>query len=115
LEQVAAWDAYQIFIIAYNQDALDVTESLKSDPNWQALRAVRDGQLRPFPADLYSWDQPDTRWLLGLTWLGGQLHPDLFPALDITAEVQSFYQTLYGLDSAFFETNIRPTFKGVLP
>ncbi len=115
LEQIAAWDADQIFIIAYRQDSADVTAALEADPNWQALRAVGLGQLHAFPGDLYSWDQPDTRWLLGLTWLAGQLHPERFPDLDITAEAQIFYATLYGLDAAFFEENILPTFKGDLP
>jgi iron complex transport system substrate-binding protein len=115
LEQIAAWDADQIFIIAYRQDSAEVVAALIADPNWQALRAVQDGQLHAFPGDLYSWDQADTRWLLGLTWLGGQLHPESFPDLDITAEAQTFYQNLYGLDSAFFEMHIRPTFTGDLP
>jgi iron complex transport system substrate-binding protein len=115
LEQIAAWNADQIFIIAYLQDSAEVVATLKADPSWQALRAVQDGQLHAFPGDLYSWDQADTRWLLGLTWLGGQLHPESFPDLDITAEAQTFYQNLYGLDSAFFEMHIRPTFTGDLP
>ena len=114
-EQIAAWDADQVFIIAYNKNPSDVVAGLKADPNWQALRAVQDGKLYAFPADLYSWDQPDTRWILGLTWLAGRLHPEQFPGLDITAEARTFYQTLYGLDAAFFEQNIRPTFKGDLP
>ena len=52
---------------------------------------------------------------LGLTWLAGRLHPELFPRLNMVAEAQSFYQNLYGLDAAFFEKNILPTFKGDLP
>jgi len=115
LEQIAAWDADQIFIIAYRQDSADVTAALEADPNWQALAAVQNGQLHAFPGDLYSWDQPDVRWLLGLTWLAGQLHPERFPELDITAEARAFYENLYGLDSAFFEGNILATFKGDLP
>ena len=115
LEQVAAWDADQIFIISYNTNPSDVVAGLESDPNWQALRAAQDGKLYAFPADLYSWDQPDTRWILGLTWLAGRLHPELFPRLNMVAEAQSFYQNLYGLDAAFFEQNILPTFKGDLP
>jgi iron complex transport system substrate-binding protein len=115
LEQIAAWDADQVLIIAYNENPSDVVAGLKADPNWQALRAVKGGQIYAFPTDLYSWDQPDTRWILGLTWLAGRLHPDQFPELDITAEAQNFYQILYGLDAAFFEQNIRPTFKGDLP
>lgn len=115
LEQIAAWDADQIFIIAYRQNSADIVATLKADPTWQALRATQNGQLHAFPGDLYSWDQPDTRWLLGLTWLAGKLHPESFPDLDMTAETQAFYQTLYGLDTDFFDIHIRPTFMGDLP
>lgn len=115
LEQIAAWDADRIFVISYFKPAPEVVEALKTDPNWQGIRAVQEGNLYAFAADLYSWDQPDPRWILGLTWLAGKLHPDLFPSLDITAEAQTFYQTLYGLEEAFVTKNIVPTFKGVLP
>ncbi|HOT91885.1 MAG TPA: ABC transporter substrate-binding protein [Anaerolineae bacterium] len=115
LEQIAAWDADQIFVIAYFKPAPDVVAELKTDPNWAAIRAVKEGHLYPFAADLYSWDQPDTRWILGLTWLAGKIHPERFPDLDMGAEVLTFYQTLYGLDATFVEQNIVPTFKGVLP
>ena len=115
LEQIAAWDAEQIYVISYTANPSEVVAGLQNDPNWQALQAVQGNQLYAFPADLYSWDQPDTRWILGLTWLAGRLHPALFPELDIVAETQTFYQTLYGLDMSFFEQNILPTFKGDLP
>jgi iron complex transport system substrate-binding protein len=115
LEQIAAWDADQIFIIAYLNNPSVVVDGLKTDPNWQPLRAVKEGQLYAFPADLYSWDQPDTRWILGLTWLAGRIHPDQFSDLDITAEAQAFYESLYGLDAAFFVQSIQPTFQGDLP
>lgn len=115
LEQIAAWDADQIFVIAYAKPAPEVVDSLKADPNWQGIRAVKENQIYAFAGDIFSWDQPDPRWILGLTWLAGKLHPDLFPTPDMTAEVQTFYQTLYGLDEAFVQETIVPTFKGVLP
>lgn len=115
LEQVAAWDADKIFIISYTKNAVDVVKSLKADTQWQALRAVKQGQLHAFPADLYSWDQPDTRWVLGLTWLATKLHPDVFAKTDIIGQAKEFYKTLYRQDEAFFEKNIRPTLKGDLP
>jgi len=115
LEQIAAWDADQIFIISYNKNPSEVVAGLKTDPQWQALRATRQSHLDAFPGDLYSWDQPDARWILGLCWLATRLHPDRFTQLDIVQEAQHFYQTLYGLDTQFFEKNIRPTFKGDLP
>lgn len=115
LEQIAAWDADQIFIITYTQNVSDVVAALKSDAQWQALRAVKEGRLYAFPTDLYSWDQPDVRWILGLTWLAGRLHPQQFPQLDMVQEARQFYQVLYGLNEQFFEEKIRPTFKGDVP
>ncbi|NPV76463.1 MAG: ABC transporter substrate-binding protein [Anaerolineae bacterium] len=115
LEQIAAWEADQIFIVSYFKDPAEVVAGLKSDPQWQALRAVQGGRLYAFPGDLYSWDQPDARWILGLKWMAAKLHPDRFPQFDIIQEARQFYQTLYGLDAQFFEEKIRPTFKGDLP
>ena len=115
LEQIAAWDADQIFIISYAKNSADIVTALKSDTQWQALRAVKEGDLSAFPSDLYSWDQADARWILGLTWLAGRLHPGQFPGMDIVQKTEQFYQVLYGLDSHFFEENIRPMFKGDLP
>jgi len=115
LEQIAAWDADQVFIIAYSKNVSDVVTGLKADPNWQAIRAVKENKIYAFATDLYSWDQPDPRWILGLTWMAGKLHPNLFPDLDMTTETKIFYKTLYGLDETFVEKSIIPTFKGVLP
>lgn len=115
LEQIAAWDADKIFLIAYFASPTEVVAGLKADPNWQAIRAVTEDQIYAFPSDLYSWDQPDPRWILGLSWLANNLHPELFPGFDITAEAKDFYSSLYGLDGAFVDANIVPTFDGVLP
>jgi iron complex transport system substrate-binding protein len=115
LEQIAAWDADQIYVISYFTDPTEVVARLKNDLQWQALRATRQDQLFAFPGDLYSWDQPDPRWILGLTWLAAHLYPERFPDYNSELDAQDFYQTLYGLDQAFFEEKIRPTFKGDLP
>jgi iron complex transport system substrate-binding protein len=115
LEQIAAWDADQVYIISYSKNPSEVVAGLKSDPQWQTLRAVKEGHLYAFPGDLYSWDQADARWILGLSWLAARLHPDRFPQFNIVQGAQQFYQTLYGLDGQFFETKIHPTFKGDLP
>jgi iron complex transport system substrate-binding protein len=115
LEQIAAWDPDKIFLISYFASPTEVVAGLEADPNWQAIRAVADGEIYAFPVDLYSWDQPDPRWILGLTWLAGNLHPDAFADFDITTEVNNFYTTLYGLDDVFVEENIVPHFDGVLP
>lgn len=115
LEQVAAWDADNIYIIAYTANPVEVVEQLKQDPQWQSLRAVQENKLFAFPGDLYSWDQPDTRWALGLDWLAANLHPEQFPDFDASQKATEFYQTLYNLDENFVKENIQPTFRGVLP
>lgn len=115
LEQIAAWDADKIYIIAYTANPVEVVEQLKNDPQWKSLRAVKENNLFAFPGDLYSWDQPDTRWVLGVSWLAANLHPEKFPDFDIMELTTDFYQTLYNLDAKFVEEKIQPTFRGVLP
>ena len=108
-EQIAAWDPDQVFIVGYTNDALEVVAGLKDNPQWQALRAVKNEKMFAFPADVYSWDQPDTRWILGLTWLASTLHPDKFPELDMKQEVEDFYRQLYELDETTIQEKIMPT------
>lgn len=115
LEQIAAWDADRIFIISYQKNSAEIAAALKSDPQWQALRAVKQNHLYGFPADFYSWDQSDSRWILGLSWLAAQLHPKSFPQYDPLAEVQQFYQQMYGLNAEFVAAEIQPVFRGDLP
>ncbi|MCC7205745.1 MAG: ABC transporter substrate-binding protein [Anaerolineae bacterium] len=115
LEQIAAWDADHVYVVAYFNPVDDVVAMLQADPQWQAMRAVRDGRLYGFPGDFYSWDQPDPRWVLGLTWLGASLHPDRFVGLDMDQEIRSFYSDLYGLDDAAYAEFVLPILKGDLP
>ena len=115
IEQIAAWNPDVVFIVSYFKPIGDVITALKADPQWSELKAVKGGKLYGFATDVFSWDQADTRWILGLTWMAGKLHPDLFPNLDIKQEAQNFYQTLYGMNSAAFESKIVPLFAGDLP
>ncbi len=112
-EQIAAWNPEQIFVIAYQSNPSEVVAKLKADPQWQALAAVQNGKVYGFPKDFYSWDQPDTRWILGLTWLAGRLHPDRFQP-DMNQELVNFYGQLYGLDEAVVKDQIVPLLQGDL-
>ena len=112
LEQVATWNPDVIFIVAYFNPVNDVVAKLKADAQWKALKAVKNNKVYGFATDVYSWDQPDTRWILGLAWVAGKLHPDLFPKLDTTRDAQAFYQDLYGMDEAAFQKNIQPLLTG---
>lgn len=112
LEQIAAWDPDKIFVTSYNSDSSDVVEALRKDPQWQALRAMEADQVFGFAGDLYSWDQPDPRWILGTIWLAGKIHPDEFSDLDTMEEVFAFYRQMYGLDKTPVEEHIVPSLRG---
>ncbi len=115
IEQVAAWNPEYIFVISYFSPVGDVVSDLKADPQWSELDAVKNGKLYGFAGDVFSWDQADTRWVLGMTWMATKLHPDLFSGLDITTEAAGFYETLYGMDNDAFTSKIVPLFFGDLP
>lgn len=112
LEQVAAWNPDVIFVAAYFNPVDDVVKMLKADPQWQSVDAVKNNHLYGFATDVYSWDEADTRWILGLTWVAEKLHPDLFPNLNIVDEAKTFYSELYRMDQASFEMQIQPIFSG---
>jgi iron complex transport system substrate-binding protein len=115
LEQIAAWNPDQVYVIAYSGSVNDVVSKLRSDPQWQALSAVKQGAIYGFPGDYYSWDQPDPRWVLGLTWLAAKMHPDRFTSLDMDTEIRSFYRDLYGMDEAAYDKTVKPNLTGNLP
>jgi len=106
LEQIAAWNPDQIYLINYFGRAVEVVTRLRADPQWSELAAVRAGQLIPFAGDFHSWDQPDTRWGLGLLWLAQHIQPERFVDVDIQAEVYHFFETYYGLDRATIDAEI---------
>jgi len=112
LEQIAAWNPEDIFLVSYFVNVDEVVAKLKADPQWMLLDAVKNNKIYAFATDVYSWDQPDPRWPLGLGWVAAKLHPDLFPNYDAAAEAKAFYKDLYGMDDAAFEKNIQPLFIG---
>jgi iron complex transport system substrate-binding protein len=111
-EQIAAWNPDKVFVIHYNADPAETVAELKTSTQWQALGAVQQGEIYGFPADIFSWDQPDPRWILGVTWLAGRIQPDRFRELDINQEVLAFFEQMYDLDESFVRENILSTLKG---
>jgi iron complex transport system substrate-binding protein len=114
-EQVAVWNPDKIFVVSYYKPVNEVMDALKADPQWQALKATQSGELYGFPGDYFSWDQPDTRWVLGLNWLAAKIQPDLFADVNMEAQARQFYATLYGFNDAEFEANVLPLIQGDYP
>jgi iron complex transport system substrate-binding protein len=111
-EQIAAWNPDQVFVIHYKADSADIADQLGADPQWQALEAAKEREIYGFASDIFSWDQPDPRWILGVTWLAGKIHPDRFSELDMQQQVIRFFEQMYGMDRAAIEENILPRLRG---
>lgn len=112
LEQIAAWNPEIIIVIDYRGKAMEAADRLEVDENWQQLDAVKNGKLYAFPLDFQSWDQPDTRWTLGLAWLATRLQPERFESLKMDQEIPAFYTDFYGLSESTIEQYILPLVKG---
>ena len=112
IEQIARWNPDRIHVVFWHSmDPRQGLAELRADPHWAALEAVKGGRLRAFPADLYGWDTPDPRWVLGLLWSAATTHPGRFPGFDIDAEIERFYRELYGMDVAAVAAGIRPAIR----
>jgi len=112
VEQIAAWNPDVVCIINYRANSSEAAEAFKKDKRLSSLKAVREGKVYGFPQDFYSWDQPDTRWILGLTWLAKMLHPALFTDISVIGTTEDFFNFMYGFDEAAFHTNIAPKIQG---
>jgi iron complex transport system substrate-binding protein len=111
-EQILAWNPDVVFVISYNQDVTSVAEGFKKDPRYSTLGAVRSGKVWGFPQDFLSWDQPDTRWGLGLLWMTNRLHPGRLAGYSAEAEARRFFRLFYGFDDTVFNREILSRFKG---
>ena len=114
-EQIAAWNPECILLVSYHTPVDEVKATLLADPKWLELDAVRRGKLLAFPADYLSWDQPDPRWILGLHWLIGKLHPGLVARAEMQEKVIEFYSFVYGLSPQRIEEAILPLIQGDYP
>ncbi len=110
LEQIAAWDPEVVLVVNYAASADRAVAAIMADGKWQALRAARERRVFAFPGDFCSWDQPDTRWGLGMLWTATRMHPRLFRDVNMVSEVIRFY-ALYGMDESAVRSHVLPLIK----
>ena len=91
LEQVLLWNPDVIVTI----DA-DFAASVRGDPLWAPVTAVRAGQVHLSPKLPFGWVDfpPSVNRLIGLWWLAKILYPAQFPE-DMRALTRDFYSRFY--------------------
>ena len=76
----------------------DVADEAMADPALAEVQAVKNGNVVVIPSGTYHWSVRSGEGALMTPWLVSVLHPELFPNLDMKAEVQKFYQDFYGYE-----------------
>src|SRR4249919_1666851 len=91
IEQVLLWNPDVIITIDQ-----DFAASVRSDPAWASIKAVRENRVHLSPKMPFGWVDfpPSVNRLIGLRWLAKILYPDLFPE-DMRALTRDFYTRFY--------------------
>ncbi len=96
-EQVAAWNPQVIYIVSYNSPAAPFVQEIYDSSLWSELDAVKRNQVKAAPADVMSYLQPVSSWILGAEWMAKDLYPQLFSTMQMEDQVRSFYKEMYNI------------------
>lgn len=96
-EQIAAWDPQVIYLVNYKGSSDPFIKEIYNSPLWSALDAVKNNRIKAAPADVMSYMQPVSSWILGAEWMAKDLYPQLFTTMDMPEQVRSFYREMYSI------------------
>lgn len=87
------------YIIVGYVDGHAYYNTIMTDPMWQSLSAVKNGDVYEAPYGPYSWmgGPPSIQRLLSMIWLGNLMYPDVFDS-DIDERVKEFYSLFFRYD-----------------
>lgn len=90
-EQLIMWDPDVIFTLS----GID-TEAIINDDKIADVSAIKNGRVYALPES--GWDFASPRALFAIEWLASRLYPELFSDIDIVAEVDEFYNNVFGVN-----------------
>ncbi len=97
-DQIAAWDPDIVLVTSYFGDLVQAKANLADNNFWKLLKAVENKHIYAVPEDFLSWDQPDSRWILGLFWMATKFSPEAAKILNGKFnEIYTEFYHLYGL------------------
>ena len=108
IEAVIAADPDIITVSNVTTD--DIYGFVMSDPQWAAIKAVREGNVYKNPVGVYNWDRNACESVLQLLWFPTLCYPEYYRDIDMEAEVRWFYQNFY--DYALTDEEVRDLLAG---
>ena len=96
-EQIAAWDPQVIYIVSYKRPSDSIIKEIYSSSLWSELDAVKNNRVMATPADVMSYMQPVSSWILGAEWMAKDLYPQRFASMHMEEQVRSFYRDMYNI------------------
>ena len=99
MEQVYSWDPDIIFISNFTKAMPeDLYNNTIGDNDWSSVSAVKEEQVYKMPLGAYRSFTPGADTPMTLMWLAKTVYPDLFEDVDMTDEVQNYYDEVYGIE-----------------
>jgi iron complex transport system substrate-binding protein len=92
VEQVLSWNPDVILISGWGNSL----ESVTRNPNWVAMKAVKNGNVHLVPTGIFPWDFASGEAVLLAIYMAKILHPTLFKDWDMVSEMKAFYSEVYG-------------------
>ncbi len=89
MEEIIQWDPDVIFV--GRQYSVDL---VLKDARWQNIKAVRTGKVYAVPEGVFFWDG-STEGVLLMEFMAQKLYPELFPELNLTADLKDYYARFY--------------------
>ncbi|MDR2487849.1 MAG: ABC transporter substrate-binding protein [Clostridiales Family XIII bacterium] len=94
-ERILAMDPDVIFLTGSTVLDYDV-DSLKSDPAWRGMKAVREGRIYRIPAQVDAWDLPGISCGLGVFYMLRAMYPERLSDERLRTEMDEYYTFMFG-------------------
>ncbi len=99
-EQILAWNPDFMFVNGEPKKEVSgagAAQTILSDSDYASLTAVKNGNVYGIPKSPFAWlDRPKApNRIIGLVWAGATMYPQLYEGVDVTKEIQDFYDLFY--------------------
>jgi iron complex transport system substrate-binding protein len=91
MAQIVSWNP-DIILISGLCDSMGF---VKKSPQWESLKAVKNGKIYRIPMGIYAWDHASSEGMLLMIFMAKLFHPQAFKEWDMIREMKTFYSELY--------------------